>query len=54
MYVLLILESLLRVLVGRMRPVSLAHTPPGAGGNSLILPLALVMLVLSLWDAEPR
>ena len=48
MYVLLILETLLRMLVGRMRPVTFAHTPPGAIGNWVILPLAALMLVLSL------
>ena len=54
MYLLLIVETLLRELVGRMRPVSFAHTPPGAIGNMIILPLALVMLVLSLWTASRR
>ncbi len=54
MYVLLIFETLLRELVGRMRPVAFAHTPPGAIANFVILPLALVMLVLSLWDTKTR
>jgi len=48
MYVLLILEALLRMLVGRMKPVVFAHTPPGAIGNWVILLLAAVMLLLSL------
>ncbi|HTS78511.1 MAG TPA: hypothetical protein VMG40_20040 [Bryobacteraceae bacterium] len=49
MYVLLIVEVLLRMLVGRTKPVSFAHTPPGAIGNWIMLPLAALMLVLSLW-----
>jgi hypothetical protein len=49
MYVLLIVETLLRQLVGHMKPVTFAHTPPGAIGNYVILPLAGLMLVLSLW-----
>ncbi len=49
MYVLLMVETLLRMLVGRMKPVTFAHTPPGAMGNYVILPLAAVMLALSLW-----
>lgn len=49
MYVLLIVETLLRELVGHMKPVTFAHTPPGAIGNYVILPLAGLMLVLSLW-----
>lgn len=47
MYALLILETLLRMLVGRMKPVTFAHTPPGAIGNWVILPLAALMLALS-------
>ena len=49
MYTLLILETLLRMLVGHMKPVIFAHTPPGAIGNYVILPVAPLMLVLSLW-----
>mgnify|MGYP000864713630 CR=1 FL=1 len=48
MYLLLAVETLLRMLVGAMRPVGFAHTPPGATGNLVLLPLALVMLILSL------
>src|SRR5579862_8626677 len=33
MYVLLIVELMLRILVGRMKPVHFAHTPPGATAN---------------------
>lgn len=50
MYVMLILETLLRELVGRMKPVTFAHTPPGAIGNQLLLPLAIGMLALALWS----
>jgi hypothetical protein len=50
MYLMLILETLLRMLVGRIKPVPFAHTPPGAVGNSVILPLAAGMLALSLWS----
>ena len=51
MYLMLILEVLLRELVGKMKPVIFAHTPPGAIGNQIILPLAVLMLMLSLWGA---
>jgi hypothetical protein len=50
MYLMLMLEVLLRELVGRMKPVTFAHTPPGAIGNQLILPLAALMLALALWS----
>jgi hypothetical protein len=50
MYLMFILEILLRELVGRMKPVTFAHTPPGAIGNQIMLPLAILMLALSLWS----
>jgi hypothetical protein len=52
MYVLLILETLLRMLVGRMKPVTFAHTPPGAIANYVILPLGALMLAMSFWTAK--
>jgi len=42
---------MLRELVGKTKPVTFADTPPGAVGNRLILPLAALMLGLSLWSA---
>jgi len=48
MYLLLILETLLRLLVGHLKPVKFAHTPPGAIGNYIMLPLCLLMLALAL------
>jgi hypothetical protein len=34
------------MLVGRMKPVHFAHTPPGAIANQIVLPLAILMLGL--------
>ena len=51
MWLMLILEVLLRQLVGSMKPVTFAHTPPGAIGNQLVLPLAALMLAWSVWSA---
>ena len=45
---LLILEILGRMLVGAMHPPVLFHTPPGAFANYILLPVAALMLVLSL------
>jgi hypothetical protein len=50
MYFLLILETLLRILVGRLKPVAFRHSPPGATGNYVVLPLAAIMLAWSLWS----
>jgi hypothetical protein len=47
MYVLLFAETLLRMLVGHTKPVTFAHTPPGAYANYVMLPLAALMLILS-------
>ena len=44
MYVLLILESLLRELGEHMKPVTFVHTPPGAVQNYNYLSLAVLML----------
>lgn len=54
MYVLLIAETLQRQLVGHMKPVHFTHTPPGAIGNYVMLPLAASMLALSLWTRQPN
>jgi hypothetical protein len=51
MYLMLILEIILRQLVGIMKPVTFAHTPPGAIGNQLLLPLAIIMLILTVWSS---
>jgi hypothetical protein len=47
MYLLLILETLLRMFVGHFKPATFRHRPPGAIGNYVMLPLAILMLVLS-------
>ena len=52
MWLMLALEVLLRELVGAMKPVTFANTPPGAIGNQIILPLAVLMVVWSLWSAS--
>ena len=46
MYVFIILDILLRILIGMIKPVSFAGTPPGAIGNFVLLPLTLIMLLL--------
>ena len=54
MYLLLIVETLLRELVGHLKPVTFRHTPPGATANHVLLPLAALMLVLSIWSARKK
>jgi len=33
---------------GHLKPVTFSHTPPGAVANCIMLPLATLMLILSL------
>ena len=54
MWAVQFLETLLRVVVGHLKPVMFAHTPPGEIGNYVFLPLALGMLGFSLWSAYRR
>jgi hypothetical protein len=44
MWAVQILETLLRILVGHLKPDTFAHTPHGAIGNYIHLPLAVLML----------
>lgn len=48
-YLILIIETIGRMAVGRMKPpILLNGTPPGGIANYIILPLAAVMFILSL------
>lgn len=46
--VAVLLEQLLRIGVGLMKPVEVAAPPPGEIGSYLLLPLSLIALLLSL------
>jgi hypothetical protein len=48
MYIILIIETLGRMMVGIIKPPILFHTPPGGYANWILLPLAITMLILSL------
>jgi hypothetical protein len=47
-----LLETLGRMLVGQIKPVTFAHTPPGAYQNYIYLVLSVAMLVLSIWSGR--
>ena len=49
-----LLETLGRMLVGWIKPVTFAHTPPGAYQNYIYLVLAVLMLALALWSAKKQ
>lgn len=46
MYVLLFFETLLRMLVGHLKPVAFSHRPPGAIANYVMLPLCVAMVAI--------
>ncbi len=50
MYVFIFIEYLVRLLLALAKPIETHGTAPGAIGNYLMIPLALVMLALSLKD----
>ena len=52
MWLVQFLETLGRMLVGRIKPVTFTHTPPGAYQNYIYLALAVLMLALALWSAR--
>jgi hypothetical protein len=52
MYIILIFETLGRMFVGRSKPPVIFHQPPGGIANYIILPLAIIMLILSLRTSD--
>lgn len=48
MYVLLIIEYGMRIILGLLKPIETAGTAPGGIGNFILLPIAILMLILSL------
>ncbi|MFC1960526.1 hypothetical protein ACFLYO_07440 [Chloroflexota bacterium] len=52
MYLLLIVEYVMRMVLGMMKPITTTGTAPGGVGNYVIVPLAVVMLWLSLRRRE--
>lgn len=52
MWLVQLLEICGRMLVGRIKPVTFAHTPPGAYSNYVLLVLSVTMIVLALWSGS--
>jgi len=48
----IIIEQLIRIGIGRMKPVITVGTPPGRPGSFIVLPLATIMLMMSLMRNE--
>ncbi len=54
MYLLLVVETVGRMAVGRFKPPVLLHVPPGGTADYVMLPLTVLMLVLSLWEGKRK
>jgi hypothetical protein len=54
MWIVQFLETLGRMLVGSIKPVTFAQAPPGAYQNYVYLVLAVLMVILSLWSGRIR
>jgi hypothetical protein len=52
MYLLIVFEYGMRIVLGAIKPIETTGTAPGAIGNYIIVPLAIVMLVLSLRNSD--
>ncbi len=48
MLAMVLLEQLLRLGVGQIKPLVVASPPPGAIGSYILIPLTLIALVFSL------
>ena len=53
MYLLMVVEYGMRIFLSLVKPIETTRTAPGEVGNYLLLPLALVMLFLSLRKTQP-
>jgi hypothetical protein len=47
-----VIEQLIRIQIGRMKPFITARAPPGRLGSFIVLPLATIMLIMSLMRSE--
>lgn len=48
MYIIMFFETVFRMVVGHIKPVHFAHTPPGQIGNYVLIPLTIIMFILAV------
>ena len=51
MWLVQLMETLLRMLVGQIKPVTFAHVPPGAIGDDVYLAVSALILAFYVWEA---
>jgi hypothetical protein len=49
MMLIVTLEQIFRTLIGNFKPLTSAHTPPGAIATNLLLPMCVLALIASLY-----
>jgi hypothetical protein len=54
MWIMQFLETLGRIVVPRLKPVTFSHTPPGAYQNYLYLVLSIAMVALAVWSGSKK
>lgn len=54
MYVLIIIEYSMRIIIGLVKPLETTGIAPGAIGNYVIIPMAIIMLVFSLLSPKDQ
>lgn len=54
MLAIVVVEQLLRIGMGRLKPLDVPKPPPGAAGSRILLPLALIALLWSLWRGPTK
>lgn len=54
MYLLIIVEYIMRIFLSTLKPIEITGTAPGGIGNYIIVPLATIMLFLSLRSRKGR
>lgn len=45
----ILLEQLIRLLIGRMKPIATIKTAPGKYGTFILLPISMFLFLISLW-----
>ncbi|MCK4952676.1 hypothetical protein KAS14_02700 [Candidatus Bathyarchaeota archaeon] len=51
-YLILLIEYAGRITIGFFKPVIATHTPSGAIGNFILVPLSIIMFILSIMMAK--
>lgn len=54
MWMIILVEQLLRIIAGHLKPIATDAAPPGAYGTYILLAVSLLVLVFSLWVRDDK